>query len=174
MPQISVKNLPVDRITQESIQLNVIERRLVNLLCSDLNVSPSPYADLAQKLEISEAEVISSIEALFAKGLIRRFGAVIAHQKSGFTANAMVVLFLDEKKLDLVGDSLAKLPYVSHCYRRNPAPDWPFNLYAMIHADNQVKLAEIAQNIVKMSETTDWRILESLKEFKKESLRLVI
>jgi DNA-binding Lrp family transcriptional regulator len=174
MPQKFGQSLPMDRITKKSIQLTVIERRLVNLLSTDLNVSPSPYADLAKELEISEAEVISSIEGLFSKGLIRRFGAVIAHQKSGFAANAMVVLFLDEKKLDFIGESLAQLPYVSHCYRRNPAPNWPFNLYAMIHANNQVKLAEMAQNIANKSEATNWKVLKSLKEFKKESLNLTV
>ncbi|MDR1578619.1 MAG: Lrp/AsnC family transcriptional regulator [Deltaproteobacteria bacterium] len=155
------------RITHESIQLKGIERWLVNFLRSDLNVSPNLYADLAKELESGEAEVISSIESLFTKGLIRCFGAVIARQKSGFAANAMVILFLDEKKLDLVGGALANLPYVSHCYRHNPTPDWPFNLYAMFHADNQVKLAEMAQKIAKKSETTNWKVLKSQRILKR-------
>jgi DNA-binding Lrp family transcriptional regulator len=166
--------LPEDLTVHESTQLNVLERRLVHLLSADLNLSLQPYADWAEELNISEAEVISTIEGLFAKGLIRRFGAIVAHQKSGFAANAMVVLLLDEARLDQVGESLAQLPYVSHCYRRRPISDWPYNLYAMIHAESPTQLLEMTQKIVVLSGATEWRALESVTEFKKESLILSI
>jgi DNA-binding Lrp family transcriptional regulator len=154
------------------LSLSPIKRKLVDLLSSDLSLSLRPYADLAEELKLSEAEVIKAIEELFAQGFIRRFGAVVAHQKSGYKANAMVVMLLDEDKLDQIGETLAKLPYISHCYHRKPSPDWPYNLYAMVHAENQTQLMEMSQQIANMSGTTDWRALESLQEFKKESLRL--
>jgi DNA-binding Lrp family transcriptional regulator len=155
-------------------KLSPIERKLINLLSSNLSLTPRPYADLAEKLGISEAETIAAVHDLLHRGLIRRLGAVVAHQKSGFAANALIVWLFDKERLDQVGELFANLPYVSHCYQRRPVADWPYNLYTMIHALDRARLLAMAQNMAEQSEAEDWRILESLKEFKKDSLRLAL
>jgi DNA-binding Lrp family transcriptional regulator len=156
----------------ELSQLNIVEKKLIGLLSADLSLSPKPYAALADELGISEAEAIAAVSDLLDKGLIRRLGAVLAHQKSGFSANALIVWLLDESRLDRVGELFAGLPYVSHCYRRLPVSGWPYNLYTMVHALDRERLLAMVQNMAEMADPKEWRFLESLKEFKKESLRL--
>ncbi|MDR1085450.1 MAG: Lrp/AsnC family transcriptional regulator [Deltaproteobacteria bacterium] len=148
------------------------DKKLINLLSGDLGLSPNPYAELADKLALSESEVIQKIKNMTETGLIRRFGSVVVHQKSGFTANAMIVWLLDEDNVDQTGEKFACLPFVSHCYRRCPAPGWPYNLYTMIHAENRDKLDNMVRQMAELSRSKDWKVLESLREFKKESLRL--
>jgi DNA-binding Lrp family transcriptional regulator len=160
-------------IDDESSSLSSVQRQLINLLSSNLSLTPSPYADLADKLGLSEEMVIAAITEMREKGWIRRLGAVVAHQKSGFAANAMIAWLFAENRVDEAGESFAKLPYVSHCYRRAPVSGWPYNLYTMIHAQDQAHLLEMAQNMAKI-EPISWRHLESLQEFKKESLRLFV
>jgi DNA-binding Lrp family transcriptional regulator len=159
---------------KEPSQLSEVERKLINILSFDLSLSPQPYADLAKELGVSEAEAISAIEKMLSNGLIRRLGAVIAHQKSGFAANAMIVWLFSEDRLDQVGELFASRPRVSHCYRRRPLKDWPYNLYTMIHAEDRPRLLEMAREMAEMSSPLEWRVLESLKEFKKKSLRLFL
>ena len=74
-------------------------------------------------------------------------------------------------KIDEVGNKLATYPQVSHCYRRPIYPDWQFNLFSMIHA-RTIKSAE--KITIQMSESIgikDYKILFSLREFKKDMLK---
>jgi DNA-binding Lrp family transcriptional regulator len=157
-----------------SEQFTSLEKRLINILSADLPLSLNPYLDLAQELGITESMVISSIKKMTDKGIIRRFGAVVVHQKSGFTANAMVVWLLEPDQQDPVGEKFAQLPYVSHCYNRSTVPGWPYNLYTMIHAENNDQLLKMVHNMAEISGAKEWQVLESLREFKKQSMKLIL
>jgi DNA-binding Lrp family transcriptional regulator len=56
------------------------------------------------------------------------------HYRLGYTANGMTVWDVDDAQVDALGQRVGALPFVSHCYRRpRHLPDWPFNLFAMLH-----------------------------------------
>jgi DNA-binding Lrp family transcriptional regulator len=68
------------------------------------------------------------------EGLVRRIGAVPNHYRLGYSANGMTVWDVDDAQVDALGERVATLPGVSHCYRRpRELPGWPYNLYAMLH-----------------------------------------
>ena len=120
--------------------------------------------------EVTEDEVISRILELKELKVIRRFGAMVKHQKMGFAYNGMTVWNVDDERLDEVGAAFAEKPYVSHCYTRLAKPTWPYKIYAMTHAQTQgeldgyvAELAEIAQ--------AEPLVLVSTKEYKKVSMR---
>jgi DNA-binding Lrp family transcriptional regulator len=96
---------------------------------------------------------------------------VVVHQRSGFTANAMVTWRVPEADLDRAGEALARLPFVSHCYWRPQAENWPFNLYTMIHAKNRDELDEQINQMALISGAEEKKVLESVKELKKTSLQ---
>jgi len=152
-------------------ELSPADKVLIYHLSGDLGDSPAPYAELAAQLGRSEEEVLSALRRFQAEGLIRRLGATLWHQKSGFSANAMVVFKLPGEKTDQGGEKLAHLSYVSHCYQRVTAPGWPFNLYAMIHAESRDRLLAMVEEMAALTEAEEWRMLESLKELKKASRR---
>lgn len=151
--------------------LSAVDKRLIYHLSGDLGDSPTPYADLAVRLGLAEEEVLAAIRRFRERGLIRRFGATLWHQRSGFTANAMVVFQVEPERAGECGERLARRPYVSHCYLRRPAPGWPFNLYAMIHAESQNRLRAMVEEMAAEAGAVEWRMLESLRELKKISLR---
>jgi DNA-binding Lrp family transcriptional regulator len=153
------------------VVLSSVEKKLVHLLSGDLGSSPRPYAELADKLGWSETRTLEAIESLFRRGAIRRLGAVAVHQRAGFSANAMVVWRVDETVVEEAGKKLAALPYVTHCYQRRPAPGWPYNLYAMIHAASLQAVSAMVEEMAGLAGSSDWRVLESLRELKKTSLR---
>ena len=152
-------------------ELNVTDKRIIFHLSGDLGASARPYAELADKLGLTEGEVLEAVRRFQAQGWIRRFGAVLGHQKSGFKANAMAAWQVKPEEIAAAGERLAGLPYVSHCYQRRTAPNWPFNLYTMIHADSPARLDGFLAEMAEICRAEDWRVLESLKEFKKTSLR---
>jgi len=152
-------------------RLSPDDKLLIYHLSGDLSDSPTPFADLARQLGRTEEELLERLRSFQADELIRRFGAILWHQRSGFAANAMLVFKVDPERTEQAGQALAALPYVSHCYQRKTVPGWPFNLYAMAHAENGRALEDMIEEMRTLCGAEDWRKLESLRELKKASLR---
>ena len=85
--------------------------------------------------------------AMLAAGRIRRIGAVPNHYAIGYPANGMSVWDIDDAVVDAVGARVGALDFVTHCYRRpRRPPDWPYNLFAMVHgASREAALARVAE-----------------------------
>jgi len=112
-----------------------LDRRLVIAPQGGLALVARPYALLAEQLGTSEALVRERLAVMLADGRIRRIGAVPNHYAIGYPANGMSVWDIDDKCIDAVGERVGGLPFVTHCYRRpRHLPDWPYNLFAMVHA----------------------------------------
>ncbi|MDM8518374.1 Lrp/AsnC family transcriptional regulator, partial [Desulfobacterales bacterium HSG16] len=58
-----------------------------------------PFLEIARQLDISEEILLEALADLCKRGIIRRFGATLYHQKSGFSANAMVAWEVDEEDI---------------------------------------------------------------------------
>lgn len=153
------------------IELSAADKRLIHLLSGDLGDCIAPYADLADRAGMTEEQVLAAIERFEAEGLIRRLGATLWHQRSGFAANAMVVFNIPGDRAEECGRKLAGRSSVSHCYLRKTAPGWPFNLYAMTHAESREELLKTAREMAEDCRAGEWRMLESVRELKKASLR---
>ena len=66
------------------------ERAVLRIVQKNLPDSLTPYADIAEAVGLTEAEVLNLLRSLKEEGAIRRFGASLKHQKAGWTHNAMV------------------------------------------------------------------------------------
>ncbi len=124
------------------------DRRLLAALQDGLPLAPRPYLDLARRLGWSEAKVLARLQRLIEAGIVSRFGCILRHRKLGFTANAMAVWDVADKAVDAIAGELAQRPGVTLCYRRTRRPpDWPYNLFAMVHGRQRhevlARLAEI-------------------------------
>ena len=120
--------------------------------------------------EVTEDEVISRILELKELKVIRRFGAMVKHQKMGFAYNGMTVWNVDDERLDEVGVAFAEKPYVSHCYTRLAKPTWPYKIYAMAHAQTQDELDGYVAELGEIAQAEPL-VLVSTKEYKKVSMR---
>lgn len=120
--------------------------------------------------EVTEEEVIDRILELKALKVIRRFGAMVKHQKMGFAFNGMTVWNVDDGRLDEVGAAFAGKPYVSHCYTRLAQPTWPYKIYAMTHAQTQDELDGYVAELADIAQAEPL-VLVSTKEYKKVSMR---
>ena len=110
------------------------ERRLIAALQPGLELMPRPFRHLGETLFMPEDEVLARIAAMVEDGMIKRFGVVVRHHELGYRANAMVVFDLPDDAVDAIGARLATEPGVTLCYRRRRSlPDWPYNLYCMVH-----------------------------------------
>ncbi len=135
-----------------------------------------PFAAIGQQIRRSEAEVLARLTALSEAGIVRRFGIVVRHRAVGFSANAMAVWAVDDDKVDAIGARFAEHPAVTLCYRRRPAaPDWPYNLFVMVHSKERVAAQDVLDELNRTQETGDspHAVLFSRRCFKQRGARLV-
>ena len=150
--------------------LTEIEKKIIASIQEDIAVTDRPYLDISRKLGISDEVLLEKLQNLCGRGFIRRFGATLRHQKTGFTANAMAAWQVSEDRIDEVGKKMASFRQVSHCYRRNPAEGWPYNLYTMIHASDKAACRQTAREMSQAAAVENYTLLFSRKELKKTSM----
>ncbi len=131
------------------VDLGEAGRRLMAALEDGLELVPRPFARLALRSGLTEDAVLAQLRDWLAAGLLKRFGVVVRHHELGFTANAMAVWDVPDGDVTAVGRRLAAEPGVTLCYRRSRSlPDWPYNLFCMVHGQAreavEERVAEIA------------------------------
>ena len=154
-----------------SPDLTDFEEQVILALQRDLDVTPRPFLPLAEGLGVSEEEILETIQGLIAKGYIRRFGATLRHQLSGYEANALVTWVVPAAEVKRVGELLARHRAVTHCYHREPAPGWPYNLYTMLHGKDSGQIEKMAAHMASEIGIQDYEILFSEQELKKTTMR---
>jgi DNA-binding Lrp family transcriptional regulator len=102
--------------------------------------------------------------------MIRRFGAILRHQQAGYRGNAMAVWKVEEDQILRVSRLVVAFSAVSHCYLRAPVPEWPYNLYTMIHGRDEEDCRRIAGEIAGKTGVRNYRLLFSKREHKKSSM----
>ncbi len=155
--------------------LSEIEKReLRSIIEKGLPEHLSPYQIVAEQLGLQEQQIIKQICLWQSEGLIRRFGLVIKHRKLGYDANAMVVWNIPKHDIDKVALQLAKCSPVSLCYQRpRRLPDWPYNLFCMIHGTDRALVLEQINQITKQLEleAIEKDVLFSFKAYKQHGAR---
>ena len=151
--------------------LTKLEKQIIAAIQGDMPITEQPYAQIAEQLNIDESQLLATLRDLAQRGVMRRFGATLRHQKSGFSANAMTAWRVDENRIDAVGKIMAGFAEVSHCYRRDPKPDWPYNLYTMIHGLDEQHCRQTAEKMAAKANVDDYCLLFSRREFKKTSMK---
>jgi heme b synthase len=157
--------------TDEPIELTEADRDLVRALQENLPESQTPFDDIAAMLHRDAEDVLTTIRDWIARGVIRRFGAVVRHHRLGFLANGMAVFVVPDDRLAKVGRALARRHDVSHCYHRPALPDFPYTLYAMIHGRQEDDVRAVAAELAETHGVCDYQVLFSRRQFKKASMR---
>lgn len=148
-----------------------LDKRIIAFVQGDLPLSSRPFAELAQELGLSQAEVVERLQAMAASGLMRRFGATLRHQKSGFGANVMVAWRVPEADCDRVGERLASFRRVSHCYHREICDGFEYNLFSMVHGRSEQEVRGLVEEMAAAVAVDDYELLFSREELKKTSMR---
>jgi DNA-binding Lrp family transcriptional regulator len=155
--------------------LDETDRRIIRATQAGLPLVPRPYHAVAEQLGLSPDEVMARIEDMLEFGIIRRIGLVPNHYRLGYTANGMTVWDVPDERVDELGARIGALDAVSHCYHRpRHPPDWPYNLFAMVHGrsrdDVERQASVIAGILAECNRAHD--ILYSTRILKKTGLRI--
>jgi siroheme decarboxylase len=143
------------------------DKNFIRELQKDMDIIDEPFENAAKNLQVTENVLFAKMQHYEELGVIRRFAAILRHRQVGFTANGMIVWKVPENEISNVGAKLGAFPQVSHCYERPTYPDWPYNVFSMIHCKTHDEAYEMAKTIQEQINVDDYQILFSSREFKK-------
>lgn len=156
-----------------SSRMSELETKILAVLQEGLADSRTPFKDLAQRVGIGTDELLRMLQKWKDEGRLRRIGAVVNHIKLGFGVGAMVAWQVEAERIEEVGRILAGFDRVSHAYEREIAPNWPYNIYTMVHAVSAGELVDVIGRMSKACGIGDYRVLVTERELKKAPPRYV-
>jgi len=143
------------------------DKNYIRELQKDLEVVERPFLKSAQNLGITEDQLLEKAKYYEEIGIMRRFAAILRHREAGFIANGMIVWKVPTERVEEVGAKLGAFPQISHCYQRPVYPDWPYNVFSMVHCKAIGEAEDMAKQIQKQIDVDEYKILFSSREFKK-------
>lgn len=144
------------------------EKKAAQILQKDIPLQAKPFAAIANICGLENDELMTWLQKLSRQGIIRKFGAILRHQKAGYSRNALVMWAVPPDSIEFAGKKFASLSFISHCYERSPAFQNRYNLFTMLHAQDE-KLAALIQQMSAAIQCDDFLVLESRHEYKKTS-----
>ncbi|MGA9031610.1 MAG: AsnC family transcriptional regulator [Sulfuricaulis sp.] len=155
--------------------LDAVDRRIVLATQEGLPRVSRPYHAIAEQLGVSADEVMARLRRMLETGVIRRIGAVPNHYALGYRANGMSVWDVPEERIRELGRKIGALDFVSHSYHRpRYLPEWPYNLFAMVHGSDRAEVEAKVTQIAALLGDADrgHAVLYSTRILKKTGLRL--
>jgi siroheme decarboxylase len=133
----------------------------------DMPVIPEPYAPAAEKLGISQEKLLTHLQQMQQRRLLRRVAAILFHRRAGFSANGMGVWKVPDDQIMEIGPRMAAFRGISHCYQRPTYEDWPYSIFTMAHGRSKDECDAILDSIATQTGVEGRATLYSSTEFKK-------
>ncbi|TNF35570.1 MAG: Lrp/AsnC family transcriptional regulator [Gammaproteobacteria bacterium] len=155
--------------------LDETDRRIIEITQGGLPLVRQPWHAVAEQLDMQVQDLLQRIQVMQDKGIIRRIGVVPNHYKLGYVANGMSVWNVPDHKIRELGQKIGALDFVSHCYQRpRYLPEWPYNLFAMVHGKTRDEVHHQVQLIAELlgEDNRGHSVLFSSKILKKTGLRI--
>ena len=122
-------------------ELTELDRRLLNDFQQDFPLSPTPYADMARRLGVTEEEVLARLEALKSAGAVSRVGAVVRPNTVG--VSTLAAMTVPPEQLESVAALVNGYTEVNHNYER----EHRLNLWFVATAPDIVRLTVVLDEI---------------------------
>ncbi len=157
------------------MSIDQLDRQIIEATQAGLPLTPQPYQIIAEQLGVAVETVMQRIQRMQDSGVIRRIGVVPNHYRLGYKYNGMTVWNVADEQINALGKQVGELDFVSHCYHRpRHLPEWPYNLFAMVHSKTEQgvkqKQQQIAAILGQYNQGQD--VLYSTRILKKTGLRI--
>jgi DNA-binding Lrp family transcriptional regulator len=133
----------------------------------DMPAVSEPYARAAETLGIPQERLLTHLQQMQERKLLRRVAAILYHRRAGFSANGMGVWQVPDERIMELGPRMAAYRGISHCYQRPTYADWPYSIFTMAHGRSKEECDAILDSIATQTGITERATLYSSTEFKK-------
>lgn len=124
-------------------RMDSLDRQLLDIIQTDFPLTPRPYAELGQRLGISEAEALERVRALRQRRIIRRLGANFQSSRLGFVST-LCAAKVPADRLDAFINEVNARPGVTHNYLREHSYNVWFTLISPSREEAQAVLDDIS------------------------------
>jgi DNA-binding Lrp family transcriptional regulator len=125
--------------------MNALDQRLLNDFQRGFPLTPTPYADIARELGVTEAEVIARLKALMTDGAVSRVGAVVRPNTVG--VSTLAAMSVPAAELESVAALVSGYAEVNHNYER----EHEINLWFVTTAPDAAHLQRVLDEIAARS-----------------------
>ena len=129
--------------TPAEVNIDAIDRAILNRIQSDFPLTPRPYRTIGQQLELSENEVIKRVRRMKDTGIIRRIGGNFTPHALGFVST-LCAAKVPPHKISQFAKAVNRYPGVTHNYRRDNAFNVWFTFIAPSMEEIEANLNQIA------------------------------
>ncbi|MDP2936957.1 MAG: AsnC family transcriptional regulator [Dehalococcoidia bacterium] len=126
------------------MDLDEIDRRLLNLLQAEFPLAPRPFAGLGERLGLSEEEVLERVRRLKAEKIIRQISAIFDSRALGYRST-LAAFQVPDDRLEQVATAVSQNQGVSHNYARNHFFNLWFTLTVPPGEDPQAGVESLAR-----------------------------
>ena len=144
-----------------SMKMDIIDNKLLNLLQADFPLVREPYTGLGQRLDISADKVIGRIAQLKTEGIVRQIGPVLDSRRLGYHTT-LAAMRVTENQLDSAERLISEHPGVSHGYER----DHHFNLWFTLAIPPEASVETELQRLNAPIDAEAVFVLPAIKLFK--------
>ncbi|WP_114968592.1 Lrp/AsnC family transcriptional regulator [Rhodoferax ferrireducens] len=122
--------------------MDQIDRDIINGLHGGLAICERPYLDAAQRLGLSEDELLSRLARLLKDGVLTRVGPLYQIERMG-GAFTLAALHAPAEEFEQVAQRVNALPQVAHNYER----DHDLNMWFVIATETPAEIEEVIHTI---------------------------
>jgi len=149
----------MDNSCLEKINLDAIDKQLINTLQGGFPISDNPYQEIAEQLQISETQLLNRIENLLANKTLTRFGPMYDIQKLG-GAFSLCAMRVPEEQFEAMTKVVNQFPEVAHNYKRTHE----FNMWFVLATESPQQIQETCDRITSETGIQVYN-MPKLKEF---------
>ncbi len=124
--------------------MDAIDRLIINQLQSDFPICEAPYQVVAERLGLTEANLIERLQALLANGTLTRFGPLYHAERMGGALTLAAVKVPPERFAEVTA-IINAFPEVAHNYARSHELNMWFVLATESLAQQQNTITVIEQ-----------------------------
>ena len=141
--------------------MDLLDRNILNIIQSSFPLVEEPFQRIGQEVEIEGEEVISRIEKLKSRNVVRQISAIFDTRRLGYKTTLVAMRF-PKGKLDAGARAINEHPGVSHNYARNGH----YNLWFTLAVPPYESLDETIEEMARRTEADSYRIMPTIRFFK--------
>ena len=137
-------------------QLHVIDRRLLQIAQDEFPLTLRPWLSIADRLGITEEEVLERLSRLSRRGIVRKVGPALDARRVGLRASTLIAMKVPRNKIRKVAKLVSKYDEVSHCYER----EHEYNFWFTIATRDEAELEKILEQIRRGADIVEDDVLD--------------
>jgi DNA-binding Lrp family transcriptional regulator len=122
----------------------------------DFPLTNRPWADIGNRLGITEGEVMKRLSRLSQRGIVRKVGPALDARRLGLRASTLVAMKVPDCRIRKVAKLIGEYEGVSHCYQRENE----YTLWSTMVARDEIELNKMLEEIRHRADIVEDNILD--------------